>query len=534
MPLKQGSSQEVISHNIAELVRAGHPQKQAEAIAYKEAGEDEAVKYAGILLTYAGKALFLHDPESSLWMLPGGHMEDGETPEKACIRECKEETGFNPKDLRFLFNYQNYALFWLPLEDEFVPKLSDEHSGFVWEELQGIEMDMVPGLKEEIDQYLGAMAMDEMTARLADPNGWYEIKGNPLSKVGVFPYLGRSLPDAPDPDKVYMVYRPEEELSSPDAINSFKLIPWVDDHTMLGPEELGMTPPEQKGVQGIIGEDVYMDNGVLRGNLKIFSEAMKTAIDSGKKELSCGYRCTYEWKSGTYDGQHYDVIQRNIRGNHLALVDQGRMGPDVAVLDHFKFTIDSKDIIMPKEIDKSPMTEEEAAVALDSILNVMGIDKLEQFVKANRKGQQQLALDEDEEKEDEEKKAEDEEEEEEKKKAEDEEEEEKEEKKEDKAEDKTVAVDTAEIRRSIISEIAQANRLYEKVSPIIGAFDHDEMDAQQIAVYACDELGLKVPKKHAITAVEAYITGKGAPTVAKAQDSAPRSGNFVQRHLEGK
>lgn len=48
MPLAEGSSREVISANIAELIRAGHPQKQAAAIAYKEAGEtkDDAVEDA--------------------------------------------------------------------------------------------------------------------------------------------------------------------------------------------------------------------------------------------------------------------------------------------------------------------------------------------------------------------------------------------------------------------------------------------------------------------------------------------------------
>ena len=39
MPLQKGSSQEVISANIAELIKAGHDKDQAVAIAMKEAGQ---------------------------------------------------------------------------------------------------------------------------------------------------------------------------------------------------------------------------------------------------------------------------------------------------------------------------------------------------------------------------------------------------------------------------------------------------------------------------------------------------------------
>ncbi len=41
MPLEKGSSQEIISKNIEELVKAGHPQKQAVAIAMKETGKSK-------------------------------------------------------------------------------------------------------------------------------------------------------------------------------------------------------------------------------------------------------------------------------------------------------------------------------------------------------------------------------------------------------------------------------------------------------------------------------------------------------------
>jgi len=42
VPLEKGSSEETISRNIEELVKAGHKPSQAAAIAYKEAGKARA------------------------------------------------------------------------------------------------------------------------------------------------------------------------------------------------------------------------------------------------------------------------------------------------------------------------------------------------------------------------------------------------------------------------------------------------------------------------------------------------------------
>lgn len=41
MPLKKGSSKEVISYNIKELIESGYPRKQAVAIAMDKAGKSK-------------------------------------------------------------------------------------------------------------------------------------------------------------------------------------------------------------------------------------------------------------------------------------------------------------------------------------------------------------------------------------------------------------------------------------------------------------------------------------------------------------
>ena len=108
---------------------------------------------------------------------------------------------------------------------------------------------------------------------------------------------------------------------------------------MLGSKP-GMMLPEDKGIEGTTGEDVYFKDGTIYDDLKIFSENLKNLIENGKKELSMGYFCDYELVEGVYNGVEYQAIQRNIRFNHVALVEEGRMGADVRVMDK-KITFDS-------------------------------------------------------------------------------------------------------------------------------------------------------------------------------------------------
>ena len=170
--------------------------------------------------------------------------------------------------------------------------------------------------------------------KIIDHNNFWYIEKNPISKTGVFPYLGREIGyPGLEPNKIYYVLRSEQELMSPEAIKSFELLPITKGHRMLGPQEQGLTPAEKIPQQGVVGEKVFAEGDTLYANIKVTSEQAKNDINNGLKELSLGYFCRWVKEAGEYKGRHYDFAQKNIRGNHLAIVPLGRMGHDVRVMD---------------------------------------------------------------------------------------------------------------------------------------------------------------------------------------------------------
>ena len=49
---------------------------------------------AGAFIVKDGEVLFLNHRKLDMWLMPGGHVEPGETPDEAAVRETLEETGF--------------------------------------------------------------------------------------------------------------------------------------------------------------------------------------------------------------------------------------------------------------------------------------------------------------------------------------------------------------------------------------------------------------------------------------------------------
>ena len=346
-----------------------------------------------------------------------------------------------------------------------------------------------------------------------DPNGYWRIPENPITKVGVFDYAG-GREGMPDVNKIYKVYRPASSLNNEETINSFKGLPIVDEHVWLGD---GGIPPDQKKIHGVIGDDVRFveKNGeqYLVANLVIFTDELKKYILAGKRELSCGYRCKFIPKSGvTSRGEKYDIVQTDILGNHLALVHEGRSGSDVAIQDEkdsWKIIFDAKDIQMDETKEEiKEETKEEIQEKVESTEDQPNLEdrlakleeavgKIAEFVAKLKpiEEEEHGSLDEckDEETEDEEK--------------------------------KEVAMD----KKEIIREIARRDRLYTEVKAFTGVFDHAEMGLEEVAQYASRKLGLKTTDAQNL---QSYISGLKAAQVktSVALDSKKSAANLLEKY----
>jgi mutator protein MutT len=94
-----------------------------------------------ILRSPTGTVLFLRRAPTEdfpgRWDLPGGKIKDGETAEKAVIREVLEETSYRTGHAgkwlcRRVKDNVDATTFIFDCDSEFVPKLNHEHDLFLW------------------------------------------------------------------------------------------------------------------------------------------------------------------------------------------------------------------------------------------------------------------------------------------------------------------------------------------------------------------------------------------------------------------
>jgi uncharacterized protein len=101
-------------------------------------------------------------------------------------------------------------------------------------------------------------------------------------------------------------------------------------------------------------ENVRSDSGKYISADVIINDARAVVEVENKRlhDISCGYSCRLDFTPGTYQGESYDAIQRQIRYNHVAVLPKGvgRAGTDVALRLDAKDAV-SVEAIQPNEDD---------------------------------------------------------------------------------------------------------------------------------------------------------------------------------------
>ena len=156
------------------------------------------------------------------------------------------------------------------------------------------------------------------------PGGGFRVDAR-MSRVGVFPYR---LADG----TVRRELRHPEDVFDSASVASFRDAPVTIGH----PPDL-VRPENWK--QFSVGHisDPHSEPPYLSSPLAVqdAEACRRIALDRSDpdvlRECSLGYTCDVDMVSGDWQGERYDARQRNIRGNHVALLGpgEGRAGPEV-------------------------------------------------------------------------------------------------------------------------------------------------------------------------------------------------------------
>lgn len=142
-----------------------------------------------------------------------------------------------------------------------------------------------------------------------------------VTRTGIFEYV---MPDG----SIRKEFRPESEVFSQESLDSLKEIPLTNDH----PWEFVNSNNAKEYTVGLTNDKSERDGDFVKLGITVFDKnAVHDVMVMKKVEMSCGYSCEVYDESGTYNGQAYDAVQKNIQYNHVAIVDKGRAGPDVKI-----------------------------------------------------------------------------------------------------------------------------------------------------------------------------------------------------------
>lgn len=178
--------------------------------------------------------------------------------------------------------------------------------------------------------YYGSKISDNIT--MLD-NGCLVCLNVPIARTGSYKYLREEL--GLEGSGIVDVYRTPEEVFDSTTIASFEGKAFTDTHPSCDVTSDNWSI-YSKGELTNVRRGTGTQSSFLMADILVRDPVVINEIQSGcKREVSAGYECEYVEKDGK-------IYQRNIRGNHVALVQAGRAGNQVRIND------EKKEIITPK------------------------------------------------------------------------------------------------------------------------------------------------------------------------------------------
>jgi len=185
------------------------------------------------------------------------------------------------------------------------------------------------------------------------------------TRTGVMPYYDW------DTGEVVMELKPPEEIFSDLTMESLKGVPVTDRHPPVMVDSINW----KDFTKGSTHLDVRQEDNLLVVNETLFDDELIAYVKSGKKaQVSIGFRADLEEKSGEFNGEKYDRVQRNITINHVAHVEQGRAGEDVSArLDS------SKDLKFYGYSNKKEEADEMDYIKVENFWDGLGVENKPEF-----------------------------------------------------------------------------------------------------------------------------------------------------------
>jgi hypothetical protein len=166
-----------------------------------------------------------------------------------------------------------------------------------------------------------------------------------LTRCGVFTYMQ---PDG----SVRKELRLPDDVYEPESLRSFEGVPVTNEHP---PGMLDAKNARHYQVGSVLGAPSRDDDHV-RGRMSVTDHDTVQAMESGKTQVSCGYTCDCVEAPGVHpDYGAYDAVQKNIRGNHVAVVDRARAGVTAAArMDGWQVNADGTHIAFDQDSCDAP------------------------------------------------------------------------------------------------------------------------------------------------------------------------------------